>query len=80
MGIAHLWRLLDGEAESRWGVDGLSLECLRLELTDPEDVTGGAFVAQTFRAGSNFDAVQALAWAILELQADCAEKVKEIHR
>ncbi|KAJ6518821.1 hypothetical protein C8R45DRAFT_1116532, partial [Mycena sanguinolenta] len=72
-----LWRLLDGEAESRWGVDGLSLECLRLELAEPEGGTGGAFVAQTFRAGSNFDAVQALAWAILELQSDCAEKLFE---
>ncbi|KAJ7612476.1 hypothetical protein DFH06DRAFT_1274623 [Mycena polygramma] len=72
-GIGHLWQLLDGEAESRWGVDGLSLECLRLELVDPEDRTS-AFVARTFRAGSNFDAVQALSWAILELQADCAEK------
>ncbi|KAJ6493513.1 hypothetical protein C8R47DRAFT_1118464 [Mycena vitilis] len=75
-GIGHLWQLLDGEAESRWGVDGLSLECLRLELADPEDRTS-AFVARTFRAGSNFDAVQALSWAILELQADCAEKLFE---
>ncbi|KAJ7442296.1 hypothetical protein FB451DRAFT_1440423 [Mycena latifolia] len=74
-GIAHLWRLLDGEAESRWGVDGLSLECLRLELADPEDGASSAFVARTFRAGYNFDATQALAWAILELQADCAEKL-----
>ncbi|KAF7356584.1 Serine/threonine-protein kinase Tel1 [Mycena venus] len=76
-GISHLWRLLDGEAESRWGVDGLSLECLRLELelADPEAGANGAFVARTFCAGSNFDAVQALAWAILELQSDCAEKV-----
>lgn len=74
-GIGHLWRLLDGEAESRWGVDGLSLECLRLELAEPDAGNGGAFVARTFRAGSNFDAVQALSWAILELQSDCAEKV-----
>ncbi|KAJ7247652.1 hypothetical protein B0H12DRAFT_1124902 [Mycena haematopus] len=75
--LTVLWRLLDGEAESRWGVDGLSLECLRLELAEPGTGTGGAFVAQTFRAGSNFDAVQALAWAILELQSDCAEKLFE---
>ncbi|KAJ6591557.1 hypothetical protein DFH09DRAFT_1137348 [Mycena vulgaris] len=74
-GVAHLWRLLDGEAESRWGVDGLSLECLRLELTDAEEGASAAFVARTFRAGYGFDAPQALAWAILELQADCAEKL-----
>ncbi|KAJ7180682.1 hypothetical protein C8R46DRAFT_985700 [Mycena filopes] len=76
-GINHLWRLLDGEAESRWGVDGLSLECLRLELADVEETLAGTFVAQTFRAGSNFDSGQAVAWAILELQADCAEKLFE---
>ncbi|KAK7025291.1 Serine/threonine-protein kinase Tel1 [Favolaschia claudopus] len=75
--IAGLWRLLDGEAESRWGVVGLSLESLRLEIFDPEAEDGGAFVAQTFRAGNDFDAAQALAWAILELQSDCAEKVFE---
>ncbi|KAF8216514.1 hypothetical protein K438DRAFT_1953444 [Mycena galopus ATCC 62051] len=75
--LTLLWRLLDGEAESRWGVDGLSLECLRLELAEPDAGAGGAFVAQTFRAGSNFDVVQALAWAILELQSDCAEKLFE---
>ncbi|KAJ7224312.1 hypothetical protein GGX14DRAFT_425135 [Mycena pura] len=74
-GIAHLWRLLDGEAESRWGVGGLSLDCIRLELDNPEERTGRAFVAWTFRSGFNFDSVQALAWAILELQADCAEKL-----
>ncbi|KAJ7760552.1 hypothetical protein B0H16DRAFT_1415528 [Mycena metata] len=76
-GISQLWRLLDGEAESRWGVDGLSLECLRLELADPEETAGGTFLAPTFRAGSNFDGLQAVAWAILELQADCAEKLFE---
>jgi ataxia telangiectasia mutated family protein len=74
-GISLLWRLLDGEAENRWGVDGLSLESLRLELKDEEEMAASAFVAQTFRAGYNFDPAQALAWAILELQADCAEKV-----
>ncbi|KAJ6610217.1 hypothetical protein B0H10DRAFT_2438144 [Mycena sp. CBHHK59/15] len=78
-GISHLWRLLDGEAESRWGVDGLSLDCLRLELAGSDHRMSGvgdtALVASTFRAGWNFDSGQALAWAILELQADCAEKL-----
>lgn len=78
-GIARLSHLLDGEAESRWGVDGLSLNSLRLELTDSECQRPGgcqaAFVARTFRSGWNFDASQALAWAILELQADCVGKV-----
>lgn len=75
-GISKLWHLLDGEAESRWGIDGLSLDSLRLEvMSATEDEEKGAFVMDTFRAGWNFDAGQALTWAILELQADCAEKV-----
>ena len=79
-GIRRLWKHLDGEAESRWGVDGLALDSLRLEVA-LNDIGGGgssepsAFVARTFRAGWHFDAGQALAWAILELQSDCAEKV-----
>jgi ataxia telangiectasia mutated family protein len=77
-GIGRLWHLLDGEAESRWGVDGLSFESLRLEVVSEvgEDADERAvFVASTFRAGWHFDASQALAWAILELQANCAERV-----
>lgn len=78
-GLGKLWHLLDGEAESRWGVDSLSLDSLRLQLVlDDEndtDIEGNAFVARTFRSCWHFDAGQALAWAILELQADCAEKV-----
>ena len=75
-GLARLWQLLDGEAENRWGVDGLSLDALRLEVACPQSsLSEGTFVAKTFRAGWNFDANQALSWAILELQADCAAKV-----
>jgi serine-protein kinase ATM len=78
-GISRLWHLLDGEAESRWGVDGLSLDSLRLEVFSATGDDAGderaAFTKDTFRAGWHFDAGQALAWAVLELQADCAEKV-----
>jgi ataxia telangiectasia mutated family protein len=79
-GVGRLSQLLDGEAESRWGVDGLSFDSLRLKIAsnDNDDRDAGelpAFVAQTFQAGWHFDAGQALAWAILELQADCTEKV-----
>ncbi len=77
-GVSRLWSLLDGEAESRWGVDGLSLDSLRLSLTgngDTSEGKPGAFVARTFRYGRDFDANQAASWTILELQADCAEKV-----
>jgi ataxia telangiectasia mutated family protein len=76
-GVSRLWILLDGEAESRWGVDGLSLDSLRLSLVGNGDMSKqGAFVARTFRHGRDFDANQAASWTILELQADCAEKVR----
>ena len=76
-GASRLWHLLDGEAESRWGVDGLSLDSLRLSLMGNCFGAGktGAFMARTFQHGLNFDANQAVSWTILELQADCAEKV-----
>jgi len=78
--LGRLWQLLDGEAESRWGADRLTLDALRFELLDPTDPGSHnsgerAFVAQTFRAGWDFNAGQALSWATLELQADCAGKV-----
>lgn len=74
--IARLRDLLENEAESRWGVDGLSLDALRLQMIDSTEdarsaVQGGVFIAKTFRAGWNFDTEQALSWAILELHADC---------
>ena len=77
-GITKLWNLLGGTVDNRWGFQGLSLDSLRLQLTLPDDLEGcgpAAFVARTFRYGWNFDPAQALAWAILELQADCAAKV-----
>ena len=81
-GIGRLWHLLDSEAENRWGVDGLSLDSLRLDILRDEKQArglGGGFIAQTFQAGWNFDAGQALSWAILQLQADCAATVGLIH-
>ncbi|KAF8630142.1 hypothetical protein AX15_003095 [Amanita polypyramis BW_CC] len=78
-GIWRLWNLLDGEADSRRGVDGLSFDSLRLELCDGQESTDrieyDAFATKTFRAGWHFDASQALSWAVLELQSDCASKL-----
>jgi ataxia telangiectasia mutated family protein len=77
-GVSRLWHLLDGEAENRWGVDGLSLDSLRFSLIgnrSPDTGKTGAFMARTFQYGLGFDANQAVSWTILELQADCAEKV-----
>ena len=78
-GLWKLWHTLDAEAESRWGVELLSQDTLRLQVQCPDDLrfdsSSGAFTARTFRSFSHFDSGQALAWAVLELQADCAEKV-----
>ncbi|KAH7923978.1 hypothetical protein BV22DRAFT_1196306 [Leucogyrophana mollusca] len=79
-GVQKIWHLLNGEAESRWGIDGLSLDSLRLEVVSPDDediCEREPFVARTFRAGWHFDPNQALAWAVLDLQADCAAKLFE---
>ena len=75
--LASLWSALDGEAQSRWGVHSLSLECLQLRLLhEDRESDKGAFIADTFQYGWHFDGDQALSWATLELQADCAEKVE----
>ncbi|KAG2343944.1 hypothetical protein BDR05DRAFT_883039 [Suillus weaverae] len=76
-GVYQLWTLLSGEAESRRGLDSLSLDSLRLEVlpSNTKNYGRGVFVAHTFRAGWHFDSSQALAWALMELQADCAEKL-----
>jgi len=76
--IARLSSLLKGEAENRWGGSGLSLDVLRLEVATSHvggKPGGVAFVAKTFRSGWNFEEGQALAWVILELQADCVGEV-----
>jgi ataxia telangiectasia mutated family protein len=79
-GVSRLWNLLDSEAESRRGLDGLSLDALRLQILNPKSHghAENPFVTKTFRSGWNFDAGQALTWAILELQADCAAKVSRL--
>lgn len=77
-GVQKLWTLLIGEADSRWGIEPLSIDSLRLQVSADRTDVREIFVAQTFRAGWNFDASQALAWALLELQADCAEKVMHL--
>jgi len=78
-GVSRLWQLLDNEADNRWGMESLSIDSLRLQLlSPPETQTKGqarSFITRTFQYGWNFDAGQALAWATLELQADCVEKV-----
>lgn len=77
--FGRLRDLLAGEAESRWGIMGLSLDALRLQNIDFEDEfkrSSDIFVAKTFRAGWNFDADQALSWAVLELYADCVGQVR----
>ena len=76
-GISRLWHLLSGEADSRWGVDGLVLDRLRLEVREvgTNEEPPLPFVGSTYRYGWQFDSDQALAWAILELRPSCTAKV-----
>ncbi|KAF9565841.1 hypothetical protein CPC08DRAFT_815090 [Agrocybe pediades] len=76
--LERLWTVLDADLESRWGVEKLSLDALSLKFLASEQTRSAntqAFVAKTFRAGWNFNAGQALSWALLELKADCAGKL-----
>ncbi|TFK73765.1 hypothetical protein BDN72DRAFT_956320 [Pluteus cervinus] len=81
--IGRLYDLLNGEAENRWGVEPLTLEAIRLEAvplpwsasSSTQDKRQEVFVASTFRAGRTFNANNALTWALLELQADCAAEL-----
>ncbi|KAG6869245.1 hypothetical protein C0993_009110 [Termitomyces sp. T159_Od127] len=75
-GLRTLSSVLDGEADNK---RGLSFECLRLELVDDSrQQLNSAFIAKSFRYGWNFDGNQALAWAILELRADCIAKLFQL--
>lgn len=71
--VFALFKLIDNEPDTRVGaVPVLSLDALRLEVSASES----AFVARTFRSGNKFNSGYALAWAALELQADCLYHVR----
>ncbi|KAJ4469561.1 hypothetical protein J3R30DRAFT_3551103 [Lentinula aciculospora] len=72
--LTRLWSLMNGQSDKRWTLDPLSLCALRLEISARDDCQK-AFRAKTFRAGIPLDSGQALTWAMLELQGDCAEKL-----
>lgn len=71
--LMKLWTPWTKEIREDKKFDSLSLECLRLDIRD--GTTTGAFIANSFRFGWEFGTGQALAWAMLELRADCAAKV-----
>ncbi|KAF9075300.1 hypothetical protein BDP27DRAFT_1315847 [Rhodocollybia butyracea] len=76
--LTKLWLSING-ADKKWALEPLSLDVTRLEVSNgrEEDLrdTQKAFRGKTFRAGAQLDPAQALSWALLELQADCAEKL-----
>lgn len=73
--LSALWKALEASAQGRSSIHNLLLESLLLRLSDPEVQGRAPFTNQTFASGWHFDSEQALSWAVLELQADCAEKV-----
>ncbi|CUA74607.1 ataxia telangectasia mutated family protein [Rhizoctonia solani] len=72
--IARLNAVLDGEPSSRSGLEGLSLDTLRLQLSQ-DGRPHGAFETTSFRHGADFNPSHALSWVALQLQADCIAKM-----
>ncbi|CAE6507071.1 unnamed protein product [Rhizoctonia solani] len=72
--IARLSAALDGEPSSRSGLEGLSLDTLRLQLSQTGKAHG-AFETRSFRHGADFSPSHALSWVALQLQADCIAKM-----
>ncbi|CAE6466251.1 unnamed protein product, partial [Rhizoctonia solani] len=72
--IARLGAALDGEPGSRSGLEGLSLDALRLQLSQARKIHG-AFETSSFRHGADFSPSHALSWVALQLQADCIAKM-----
>jgi ataxia telangiectasia mutated family protein len=78
--IKPLWSKVLMEPTIRWrDTFELSLDSLRFGT---DGLSGGgeeseskAFHGKTFRMGSRFDAKQAMAWSMLELGADCLERM-----
>ncbi|KAI0358095.1 hypothetical protein OH77DRAFT_1421375 [Trametes cingulata] len=75
--LSTLWSVAESVAGKHSSTLGNGLETLRLHVLDGRDrnTTKRAFVSQTFEHGWGFDWGRALAWAVLELQADCAVKL-----
>ncbi|KAG8777342.1 Serine/threonine-protein kinase tel1, partial [Ceratobasidium sp. 428] len=71
--LARLNAALDGEPDNRSGLEGLSLDVLRLRLVY-NGSDHGAFQANSFQYGADFSASHALSWVALQLQADCIAK------
>ncbi|KAG8740555.1 Serine/threonine-protein kinase tel1 [Ceratobasidium sp. 414] len=72
--LARLNAALDGEPDNRSGLEGLSLDALRLRLAHSQS-NRGAFETASFQYGADFSASHALSWVALQLQADCLAKV-----
>lgn len=72
--IARLNAVMDADIDNRSGLEGLSLDVLRLRVPQGE-ADHGPFVATSFRYGADFGSSHALSWVTLQLQADCIAKV-----
>lgn len=77
--LLKLWQVLNSDAETRWAIAGLSMDSLRLQIvrTSDDEEVDKPFVSRSFRYGWHFDSTEALAWAVLELYADCTAEVRK---
>ncbi|KAI0369207.1 hypothetical protein BV20DRAFT_946724 [Pilatotrama ljubarskyi] len=72
-----LWSISESVATKHLTSLGDGLDALRLRVLGERDRTSAmrAFASRTFEHGWGLERGRALAWSVLELQADCAEKL-----
>lgn len=75
-----LWLAAEGIANRT--SSNLGLGSLQSHVTEGRDdsITRKPFTSRTFQYGWGLSRTRALTWAALELQADCAEKVRRLRR
>ncbi|KZP01857.1 hypothetical protein CALVIDRAFT_508488 [Calocera viscosa TUFC12733] len=79
--IAKLRRRLEEETDPRGGLEPLTLDSLRLQLADAEELPAreeeAPFRKVTFRNGHGLTKEQVVTWAAMEVHADCLSKLHE---
>lgn len=77
--LPNLLEAVLSETEIRWRTESLDLDCLQMNCTSrngsSRQSTGFVFESRSFKYGNGFTGGQALAWATMELGADCLHKL-----
>ncbi|EJT96604.1 hypothetical protein DACRYDRAFT_120031 [Dacryopinax primogenitus] len=77
--VSRLRRRLEEEADPRGGLEPLTLDSLRLQLSDPKDSVReeAPFCKTAFRNGHGLTKEQVVTWSAMEVHADCLRKLHE---